>query len=895
MTITFFLKYHSSFGQRLYVMGDNEWMGDNEVLAAVEMTYFNEDYWKGEIHFPSSFSGKISYRYILKEHDGLIQYDAEEYRYARITTRNKRNITLYDTWNDASNVANLFFTSAFKNVLLPEITKVKEALATKYNFEFRVKTSVLKEDETVCLCGSTKSLRNWNTENPILLHSTNNWFIGRLTMQDNEWPASYKYGIYNLREKKLVHFEEGENRSLERFVEPDGITIIQDSLVNFTPVFWRGTGVNIPVFSLRAKAGWGVGEFVDLKLLVDWAKHTGLQLIQLLPVNDTSAYNDMRDSYPYAAISAFALHPLYINLDKVAGKEHEELLIPLRRKKRRLNALPQYDYQQVMKMKLSALRKIYEVKKESLKNDLDYFNFFELNREWLVPYAVYCWLRDRFKTPDHSTWPKYSIFNEAEVLSLATPGKMQYDKIAFYYFVQYHLHLQLKEVKEYARKHKIVLKGDVPIGVYRNGCDTWQYPQLFHMEEQAGAPPDSFAKKGQNWGFPTYNWGQMQLNNFDWWHKRFDQMSVYFDAFRIDHILGFFRIWSVPYHAVEAILGRFVPVIPIHISEFAKRNIWFDYDRYCNPFIHDDLLYKVLGSQKEEVQQRFLNKREDGRWQMNENVNTQRKVADLLTEEKDAELKQNLFDLISNVILLEKEQSNSQEFHFRILMDESDSFSHLDPYTQHQLKELYNDYFFHIQDKMWKMNGMQKLAPLKGYTDMLVFGEDLGMVPKCVNEVMDDLAILSIEVERMPKAFGRQFSHPNDAPYLSDVTPSTHDMSTIRGWWQEDRGITQTFYNNMLGHYGEAPYYCEPWINKEIVVQHLHSPAMWCIFLWQDLIGMNGEIRLENPEEERINIPSDPNHYWGYRIHIPLEDLIKNKLFNNEIKTLIDKSGRGAI
>jgi 4-alpha-glucanotransferase len=175
---------------------------------------------------------------------------------------------------------------------------------------------------------------------------------------------------------------------------------------------------------------------------------------------------------------------------------------------------------------------------------------------------------------------------------------------------------------------------------------------------------------------------------------------------------------------------------------------------------------------------------------------------------------------------------------------------------------------------------------------MLICGEDLGMVPSAVPVVMKQLGILSLEIQRMPKDLHYEFFHPAQAPYLSVVTPSTHDMSTVRGWWEEDRTKTQRFYNTVLGQWGEAPATCEPWISKAIVIQHLQSPAMWATFQLQDLLGMSEALRRENPNEERINIPAIPKHYWRYRMHITLEQLLKEKEFNTELEEYVKDAGR---
>jgi 4-alpha-glucanotransferase len=193
---------------------------------------------------------------------------------------------------------------------------------------------------------------------------------------------------------------------------------------------------------------------------------------------------------------------------------------------------------------------------------------------------------------------------------------------------------------------------------------------------------------------------------------------------------------------------------------------------------------------------------------------------------------------------------------------------------------------------LWQKKAMQKLPGLKRSTNMLVCGEDLGMVPHCVPEVMKSLGILSLEIQRMPKEKNATFAHPANAPYLSVITPSTHDMSTIRSWWTEDREKTQYFYNHILGHYGQAPDTCEAPINKEILLQHLYSPAMWSIFQLQDILGISENLRRPNPDEERINLPSDPENHWKYRMHLTLEDLIKQTAFNTELQAYITASGR---
>lgn len=225
-------------------------------------------------------------------------------------------------------------------------------------------------------------------------------------------------------------------------------------------------------------------------------------------------------------------------------------------------------------------------------------------------------------------------------------------------------------------------------------------------------------------------------------------------------------------------------------------------------------------------------------------------------------------------------------------MEKTRSFRYLIPHVQDRLRALYINYFYRRQDEFWRKEAMTKLPQLKASTNMLICGEDLGMVPHCVPDVMKQLGILSLEIQRMPKNPEKEFFYPDEAPYMSVITPSTHDMSTVRGWWEENRERTQHFYNQVLGQWGDAPYFCESWVSRAIILQHLHSPAMWSIFQLQDILGMSDTLRRENPQEERINNPANAKHYWRYRMHISLEELIRQKEFNEEVKGYVQTSGR---
>lgn len=901
MKVHFYLRYATRFGESFSLC-----LPDNRRLP---LEYVSDDLWHVNLKIdPKQDPEGLSYAYEFHTTDGLIKPEADPQR--RLNwQKSDRDLVVYDYFNPLGVLENVFTTQPFR-------PRSNEAPASEkssaFTHIFRVKAPMLEADHCVCLLGHGKGLRNWDTAAPILLKNRGAWWETRLDLSGEEFPLGYKYGVWNTRSNKFLGFEEGGNRAIYPPVA-QGITVLHDNFARFPLKTWKGAGVAIPVFSLRSHNSWGVGEFTDLHLLADWGKSVGLKLLQLLPINDTSATHTWKDSYPYAAISAFALHPLYLNVEKVAGEKHAALLKPHQKKQKALNALEAVDYEAVLQTKWDILRQLYDLQKADWAADPAYQAYFEENRHWLAPYAAFCCLRDLHGTSDFAQWGPYARFDSPETQQLLQPGNAvkiktaktkaaaHADQIGLHLFVQWHLHLQLKEAVDYAHSLGLSLKGDIPIGIYRFSCDAWVAPELYNMNAQAGAPPDDFAEKGQNWGFPTYNWPQMKADGFEWWKQRFAQMSLYFDAFRIDHILGFFRIWSIPMDAIEGILGQFMPAIPVTEAELRQAGVGFDYHRLCRPYITEEILHEIFGSNAAQVAEQFLDARPDGRYDFKPGFDTQRKIKAWMKSQPPNDfigaVRDGLYDLISNVILLDLQNKRPDapgwEGAFRFGIEKTSSFRHLPEGVKSALKNLYVDYFYRRQDDFWQREAMEKLPALKAATQMLICGEDLGMVPGCVPDVMQELGILSLEIQRMPKASGLTFFHPKDAPYLSVVTPSTHDMSTIRGWWEEDRGLTQRFYNEMLQRSGDAPYFCEAWLNRIILEQHFHSPAMWAIFQLQDLLGMDATLRRENPHDERINIPANPKHYWRFRTHIALEDLMKTEGFNAGIRRLVLDSGRG--
>ena len=888
MILNFFIQYQTTPGQSLYLILYNEKSGKEATQNIFKLNYFDEQSWHGTLDTQSfGIKSKLSYSCHIIHNYGEREEEIIPVKTVSIKHEKKQDINIYEQIILQHNYDTAYNSKAFQVLLKKDKKhKVKEKECKHPTHIFKITAPVMHSRYAVCISGGGRHLNDWDKSAPVFLHKKKNYWTVELNLAKEGFPLEYKICLYDFETDTIVHFEEGSNRILHINDGHEKLNILFLH-APFTNFHWRGAGVNIPVSSLRSHKSWGIGDFADLHLLADWAHKTGLKMIQLLPVNDTTATYTAKDSYPYSAISPFALHPLYLNIQKLATSSSIEFSPELILKVEKLNAKPSLDYEAVSALKMQAVKIIYQSLKKTFKDDFAWMEFFDLNRHWLVPYAVFCYLRDKNGTADFNKWQKMQQYKEDEVQEFASPDNEQYEAICLHYFMQYHLHLQLKDAVDYAHKKNIIYKGDLPIGIGRCSVDSWMYPHLFHMDLQAGAPPDYYSVKGQNWSFPTYNWQAMAADGYKWWRQRMEHLGNYFDAIRIDHVLGFFRIWSIPLTGVEGTLGFFQPAHPMPAQEFINSNILIDKNRFCQPYINDNMLNNYFAENAEWVKQVFLTHNN-----FKKEYNSQQKISAFFKlNPQKKNLQDKLLLLMSEVILIEDEKL-PDHYHFRINMFLTESYEHLPAETKYALEKLYQQYFFSNQNNLWEAEGIKKLTALKATTDMLLCAEDLGMVPAFMERVLQQLKILSLQVQRMSKNAADSFADPKHAAYMSVVTPATHDTTTVRQWWQHERAHIQYFYNNILGHHGDAPKDCAPWISKAVIEQHLFSPAMWGVFLLQDLLGIDEIIRLKNSDAERINDPSNPDHDWNYRMHITLEELLKEENFNSTLKEMIVHSGR---
>ncbi|HCA08028.1 4-alpha-glucanotransferase [Chryseobacterium sp.] len=883
MKLYFNVGYNAKAGQNLQLL-----IVDDKGAAVQTHTLFYAEngIWKCEVDY---FSKSVSYKYQVSDEKGNVL--REEFVLHHLNfPHNYKEFIIFDEWSNKNFPENYLNNKILYNKL-NQFVPEKATVLKKHTHLFRIEAPVYNPDWKVVLFGSTASLGSWNYEKVIYLSQTDfGIWEASVEIPENEF-IQFKYCLYDTKEGRVIDVETGENRFTIANPLPDVLQIVSNHYFKFRSYqMYHDAGVAVPVFSLRSENGFGVGEFSDLKNLADWTSETNLGIIQILPINDTTANYSWTDSYPYAAVSVYALHPQYISLENLDFSLPEELVSEYQSEKETLNALDLIDYEKVIAGKWKFLRAIFNTEKEKIYKDRGFKKFIKDNEHWLVPYAAFCVLRDKYKTPNFNDWKTHKKYIAGKISQFFAVKSKDYDASMLHAWVQYQLHLQLKDAVDYTHSLGVSLKGDLPIGIYRHSVEAWTEPELFGMDFQAGAPPDQFTELGQNWEFPTYNWEAMKEDDYRWWKNRFKALEQYFDAMRIDHILGFFRIWRMPISATQGILGYFYPAVPIVVDEFKARHIPFDFNRYCKPFINDKILWKYFGEESSAALE-FINNNNDGTYTFKEEFDTQRKLTDFFKKNPKGAVEEKLVSLCANVLFLTEERNGETVYHPRFNVYSTDSYQYLPEWEQRAIYDLYHDYFFRRQDHLWYEKAMEKLPVILNATKMLICGEDLGMVPACVPIAMDELAIIALKVQRMPSD-NIPFYNPKNADYMNVVTASSHDSSTLRQWWKEDPALTQKYFNQQLIQYGKAPEEMNAHLAEIIMKQHLYNDAMLAIFPIQEFLATDPELTNPNVDNERINNPAVFPHYWRYRMHLNLEDLKGKKEFNEKIAYWIKDSGR---
>ena len=890
MTVQFNIEYKAMFGEQIVVNIQTE---EGELKLPLETT--DGERWACDwcVESPEK---SYTYYYSVEREGRAVKTEWLMIKHQLEVNAKKAAVyTLYDHWKAMPEDAFLY-SSAFTDCINHQVPQVMKPETGSKIVRLIVRAPQLRDGERLGVLGADKALGAWDVQKilPMTQHTYNEWVADIDATHLEGSHLEFKFVAFRNAKNELL-WENSMNRTVDLPEMKAGELVSYELDQAFFALYNRKlAGTQVPVFSLRTRKSAGIGDFGDLKTMIDFVASTGQKVLQLLPINDTTITHTWTDSYPYSCISVFAIHPQYADLHALPELKDAKARAEAEKTRAELNALDKIDYEKVNDFKINYLRQIFNQEGGKMMKTAEYKAFFQDAELWLVPYAQYSYLRDKNGTADFNQWPDHQVWDEAERKALADPKTAAYKNVAFFYFVQFVLDRQMQEAHEHAKAKGVILKGDIPIGVNRNGCDVWTEPKYFNLNGQAGAPPDDFSVNGQNWGFPTYNWFEMLKDGCQWWNRRFQNMARYFDAYRIDHVLGFFRIWEIPVSSVHGLLGQFAPALAMSREEIESYGLHFQEDRFTRPFITDWVLDRMFHERAGEVKEKYLDRLDEERYQMKPEVDTQRKVEALfadVTDEKELWLRDGLYALISDVLFV-RDHTNPGVFHPRISAQLDFIYESLYDNDKAAFNRLYNDYFYRRNNQFWYQEAMKKLPKLVQATRMLVCAEDLGMVPDCVPWVMDELKILSLELQSMPKDPSVKFGHLSRNPYRSVCTISSHDMPTLRMWWDENIQRTQEYYNTMLYRQGPAPHPLPGWLASDIISRHLTSPSMLCILSIQDWLATDEALRLPDADAERINIPANPKHYWRYRMHLNIEDLAADKRFVQNITEMISQSGR---
>ena len=801
MTIQFNIHYGAQQGENLFVNIEQE---DGSVRS-LRMDNVDYELWQCSSQF-IVHSSQLRYYYSVKNGDCEINKEWTTQAHMIQVGRNGLNrYTTWDTWIFIPHDSYLY-SSAFTECINRRERREGYLRDNPCSIRLKVRAPQLRSYERLVMIGGHPVLGEWDLGRaiPCTEQAPNEWVCEVSAEYLADQDIDFKFVAVGGED--LWETEDNRRLHVPRLKQGE---VVEYELSQAFFKIWnvKVAGTLIPVFSLRTEGSFGVGDFGDLKRMIDWVADTNQRVLQVLPINDTTVYHTWKDSYPYSCISIFALHPQYVDFRQLPPLKDKKKAKELETVRRQLNQLQSIDYERMIQAKEEYLELLFKQEGKEVLASEDFRQWFKEEERWLVPYAEFCVNRDKKLSP--LTSPLGSAALHSKDLS---PQK--------YYYIQYVLACQMKSAHEYARSKNIILKGDIPIGVQRNGCDVWQEPQYFNLNGQAGAPPDDFSTEGQNWGFPTYNWDNILKDDCQWWVRHFQNMQKYFDAYRIDHVLGFFRIWEVPMPDTSGIRGQFQPALALSKEEIAGYGV---------------------------------------------------------------ELREELFL---------RDHKNPELWHPFIAAHRTSCYQSLSEDEKQRFNRLYDDFFYHRNDHFWQEQAMKKLPRLIEATRMLVCAEDLGMIPQCVPTVLNDLRILSLEVQSMPKEYGQRFGHPERYPYRSVCTIDSHDMPTLRMWWDEDYDRAQEYYSTMLGRRDEAPHPLPAWLARDIMLRNLQSESMLCILSLQDWLAISDELRLADASAERINIPANPNHYWRYRMHITIDEMLANHRFCDDVAEMIKQSGR---
>lgn len=650
------------------------------------------------------------------------------------------------------------------------------------------------------------------------------------------------------------------------------------------------TGTSVPVGALRTKKSFGIGEFLDIIPFADFCRKASLKVIQLLPVNDTGT-----ESSPYSALSASALHPIYISLESLPELQQEELdtahkkiISDIKKLKKQYNELPRFPYKEIRRVKDTLLRQIYELDSANIKKSPELKKWIKEN-PWVKEYAVYKRLKTINSEASWKAWKDYKKIKAEDIEELWSKKELQKDHL-FFAWVQMNLERQFTQASEYVTKQGIMLKGDIPIMMNEDSHDAWAHPDFFNDDLRAGSPPDGPNPCGQNWGFPTYNWKALKKCDYSWWRERLKQAAKFYQLFRIDHILGFFRIWAVPKRECTAMLGHTEPYEPVTVKEleelgFTKERIrWLSLPHVPTSLVeaanNGDYLgsHGILNTIMDRIGQEEL-------WLFKSEIKSDSDI--YAHEEIPLAVREVLAKKWRDRMFIEVEKDK-----YYPAWSYSDTTAWLS--LSDNEKRIVSQFIAEKRDDMehaWEKQARELLGMITDTTTMTACAEDLGANIRSLKSVLNDLSIMSLKVIRWNRQWekeGQPFFTFDQYPEKSVTTTSVHDSSTLRLWWTEEPDA-KDFFTTFPPEEGsgiEAGKY-SPEVAEYLLEKAAQSQSIFCIHPIQDFLGLSQAYYDEKPEKERINIPGSVTDFnWTYRLPQSIEALIKDTILTKKIAAI---------
>jgi len=715
--------------------------------------------------------------------------------------------------------------------------------------------------------------------------------------------------------------------------------------MNFINSSRRISGLAVPLLALRGSPESACGEYPDLAVLGALARQWGLSLIQLLPLNDTGT-----GTSPYSALSACALHPIHISL-KEAGTSMQRLGRPL--DPALVDALVKADrdigvqwggrervaYLEVLDAKIKALRAVWDAEKNAGGGSAErpciaLAEAYAERESWAKPYACFIALKHSFGGAPWWDWPRMRDPGPEDIEGLWNDASIG-EEARFWLWLQVLAEEQLGRAARTVTGYGIDIMGDIPILLAKDSADVWYRRQIFNLDRQAGAPPDMYSPRGQNWGFPLYDWDALEREEYAFWKERLFVAERYYTAYRLDHVLGFFRIWSISAHEHDAFLGAYVPAERILRSQLEAdgfspdRITWITRPHVPQARIEEaerrlvdaalaeggPALAECCGQELAGLRARLFKRiGNEALFLFDPGI---RGTADIYAAVWDAARRCGNADAAfagyasalgewwADRMLYEAEPDH---FVFQWVFRETTAW--------HSLSAEEQAYFEKTHSRMdamsmetWELQGRKILGMLKSITGMQPFAEDLGAVPPCVPKVLKEMAIPGLSVVRWERYWERPGSPhvPLDAyrPY-SVVCTSVHDSTSLRQWWEEeaDRSALWSLFGTMAERDPllasllascpmEAPASLGPQGAAVFVRAAALASSITAVFPVQDILACHETFRAADPRQERINVPGTQSETnWTYRMPVDLPALAGDKAFAGFISRILDRESR---